>query len=370
MIKLRFKTNFFNITATFTGKILSKKEIQSDNHKGNEDYLIESIYDDKNKKYLCKCKYGNFEIFSDNYCLFGDIFIFFPKKNYAMRLIRRSSKHNTILFTEKCDQLCVMCSQPPRDIDSSWLFPFYEKAIQLSDKNTRIGISGGEPTLYKKELFSLLLNTSEKREDISFHILSNAQHFNDDDLDLLNEINKKVNILWGIPLYSDNEDLHNKIVKKNAFHKLLDNLFLMAEAGSSIELRTVLMLSNYQNIPFLSKFISRNLDFISIWAIMSLEQIGFAKVTKEEIFIDHTQFLKPLIDSIEIAKLNQINVQLYNFPYCTIPKNYQEFCQNSISDWKKKFIDDCNPCTKKSICTGFFEWYNNEWKFNGIRPYL
>src|SRR4051812_2301972 len=30
------------------------------------------------------------------------------------RLLRADSKHNTLLVTERCDQLCVMCSQPPK----------------------------------------------------------------------------------------------------------------------------------------------------------------------------------------------------------------------------------------------------------------
>ena len=129
-------------------------------------------------------------------------------------------------------------------------FPLYQKAIELSDPKKTIGISGGEPTLYKKELFSILLNVYDKRKDLSFHILSNGQHFDNNDFEILDEINNKLNILWGIPLYADNFDLHDKIVKKKAFDILLKNLFILAETSSKIELRTVLMMSNYQNLRF------------------------------------------------------------------------------------------------------------------------
>ena len=62
-----------------------------------------------------------------------------------------------------------MCSQPPKNIESKWLFPLYQKAIELSDPKKTIGISGGEPTLYKKELFSILLNVYDKGKS---HLLS------------------------------------------------------------------------------------------------------------------------------------------------------------------------------------------------------
>ena len=44
----------------------------------------------------------------------------------------------------------------------------------------------------------------------------------------------------------------------------------------------------------------------------------YAKVTKDEIFVDHSSFLKPLIDTLDLTILNGINTSLYNFPLCTI----------------------------------------------------
>lgn len=371
MIELKFKSDFNKIKNVFVGKLLSKKEINEKNdlYNKNESFLVQAEYNRKKNEYNCHSEFGNFKIFSDNENLYGDVFIFFPTKKYSLRVIRRSSNHNTILFTEKCDQLCVMCSQPPKNIESKWLFPLYQKAIELSDPKKTIGISGGEPTLYKKELFSILLNVYDKRKDLSFHILSNGQHFDNNDFEILDEINNKLNILWGIPLYADNFDLHDKIVKKKAFDILLKNLFILAETSSKIELRTVLMMSNYQNLPFLAKFISKNLNFVNVWAIMSLEQIGYAKVTKDEIFVDHSSFLKPLIDTLDLTILNGINTSLYNFPLCTIPEYYHQYCANSISDWKRKYLDICSSCSKKNICTGFFEWYNKDWKFNNLKAF-
>jgi hypothetical protein len=35
---------------------------------------------------------------------------------------KNSARHNGLLLTEQCDNYCLMCSQPPKDREDSWLF--------------------------------------------------------------------------------------------------------------------------------------------------------------------------------------------------------------------------------------------------------
>ncbi len=106
----------------------------------------------------------------------GDVLLVNPRRGVADRLIRRNSPHNTFVITERCDQLCVMCSQPPKQHHVD-LFSYFEAAALLAPPNAVIGLSGGEPTLYKGQLFGLLSRVMQQRPDISFHVLTNAQHF-------------------------------------------------------------------------------------------------------------------------------------------------------------------------------------------------
>src|SRR4051794_4935895 len=53
---------------------------------------------------------GLFTIADHGETLDGDVVLVDPARGAAERLIRASSKHNTLLITERCDQLCVMCS--------------------------------------------------------------------------------------------------------------------------------------------------------------------------------------------------------------------------------------------------------------------
>ena len=370
MIKLNFKAEFAETVKPFVGKLAVCDRRQAELVAGH-DAEITCCYDKEKGGYRCKAWQSAFFIACEpEYDFDGDVFLFIPEKKAAQRLIRRKSQHNTILFTEQCDERCVMCSQPPRMVDDRWLLPLYAEAINLADTGTQIGISGGEPTLYKNELFSLLEDIGTRRSDLSFHILSNAQHFSKEDRQRLRDIHSALNVLWGVPLYSASAQEHDEIVRKpGAFDVLIKNLFILASSGGAIEMRTVLMKRNIVELPYLAKFITTHCHFIAFWAIMSLEPIGYAKYSRDDLFFDYSQFFVPVANAIEIAKLYNLPVSLYNFPLCTIPKEYREYCVDSISDWKKKYLNVCDPCTQKDKCAGFFEWYNPDWELVGVKPF-
>lgn len=288
----------------------------------------------------------------------NEVIIINTPNNSIDRFFRPSATANSILLTEKCDQRCIMCSQPPKNLDYDY-FDIYEKALLLTPENTNIGITGGEPTLHKKNLFKFILNIIKKRPDITFHVLSNAQHFKDTDVDDLYRM--RDHVLWGIPLYSSMPEIHDKIVvKPKAFNKLLRNLNYLYLASSRVELRTVILRQNIYDLDKLSEFISNQLPWIEIWAIMQLEQTGYATQHWDEIFFDSSEDFNQLDKSLNLMSASNINTALYNFPLCTIPQMQRKYALSTISDWKNKYISQCSECTKKDTCGGFFEWYNEK----------
>src|SRR5437870_1481654 len=58
----------------------------------------------------------------------GDIIRLDPKDTSLDSLYRSKSRHNTILLTERCNHYCLMCSQPPKDVDDAWLL---DEAFEL-----------------------------------------------------------------------------------------------------------------------------------------------------------------------------------------------------------------------------------------------
>jgi His-Xaa-Ser system radical SAM maturase HxsC len=300
---------------------------------------------------------GNLRVFGvDPSELDGDVIFVVPSRKTAHRLIRANSLHNTLLITERCDQLCVMCSQPPKKQHVD-MFPFFETAVLLAPENSTIGLSGGEPTLFKSELFDFLRATMERRRDIDFHVLTNAQHFDRADLAKLRDLDLS-RILWGIPVYSSDSAIHDHIVRKpGAFDQVRNNLSVLCEAGAKIELRTVLMKPNAPGLLDLAKFVAVAVPFIDAWAIMQLENIGYGRQNWDSLFFDSSLGFELVGRALDFSVSRGINTKLYNFPLCTVPSEYRPFARSTISDWKRAYVEACADCSLQNECGGFFEWH-------------
>lgn len=302
--------------------------------------------------------------------LIGDVILVQPLPGgtaRAERVLRAGSPHNTLLVTERCDQLCVMCSQPPKKTHDD-RFDLLEEACLLADPDTLIGVSGGEPTLYKEELLGMIERVLGARLDLEFHVLSNAQHFEREDVERLRDpLYRRVS--WGIPLYSADAGLHDRIVgKAGAFGRLEQSLANLIMAGARVELRTVLLTDNLDALPELARLIAARLRFIEVWSIMQLENIGFAKNRWGQLRVDHRRQFAPIAAALDFAALHGVAAQLFNFPRCTVPEPYRDQAPASISDWKRKYMPACDDCRERAKCCGFFEWHPDSEALQGVSP--
>lgn len=300
----------------------------------------------------------------------GDVVLVQPgpdRPGRVERLLRAGSMHNTLLVTERCDQLCIMCSQPPKKTHVD-RFDLLEAACLLAERGTLIGISGGEPTLYKDQLCGMMERVLEARNDLEFHVLSNAQHFEASDVERLrNPLFRRVS--WGIPLYAAEPGLHDQIVgKADGFRRLEESLAWLTIAGARVELRTVLLSSNVDSLPSLARYIVTRLRFIEVWSIMQLENTGYARGRWSQLYVQHTQNFRPIASALEQAALFGVRAQLFNFPRCTVPGPFRDAAIASISDWKRKFMPACADCRERDACCGFFEWHPEDDASAGVSP--
>ena len=368
MIELRLRAKFETKPPPFVAKVRIADSGSARKPRENEVLIRELV--DPTGTYECDSAQCRFTVnLPRGESIEGDVLLCIPSRNVAQRLFRRSSRHNTLLLTERCDQICVMCSQPPKNTNDDWRFPLYEQALLLADKNIMVGISGGEPTLYKDALLGMIERVSLRRPDVSYHILSNGQHFDVADHARLRTLHERVNIVWGIPLYSHQEAVHDEIVgKEGAFQHVMRNLYLLGGAKARIELRTVITALNIFDLPELASFIGKNIPFINDWAIMGMEPIGYAKPNWRRLFFDHSLFPQPIVNALEISAFKRVHAHLYNVPRCTMPAAYRRYCVDSISDWKKKYLPECAACVERDVCSGFFEWYSPKVAWAGIAP--
>jgi His-Xaa-Ser system radical SAM maturase HxsC len=299
--------------------------------------------------------------------LMGDVVLVQPAARRIDRVLRSGSAHNTLLVTERCDQLCLMCSQPPKKTHVD-RFALLETACLLAEPNSFIGISGGEPTLYKHDLLGLIERVLGVREDIEFHVLSNGQHFGPEDIGRLRAPLYR-RVTWGVPLYSSDAAAHDRIVGKDgAFERLNSSMASLLLAGSRVELRTVVLQDNQHHLGSLARHVTTRLGFVESWSIMQLENIGFARNRWSELFLDHSLWFDGISAALNEAILHGIDVRLFNFPVCSVPEPYRRFAEPSISDWKRKYAPACDGCSARHGCSGFFAWHPERSMLEGVRP--
>ena len=300
----------------------------------------------------------------------GDVVRLVEGSSRVSVLYRRGSNSNTLLSTERCNSLCLMCSQPPRDVDDRYLVDEMLETILLIDRNeTQLGISGGEPTLLGDDLLVVLHHARRHLSHTGLHVLSNGRRFSDVAFARSTAAIRHPNLTWGIPVYSDSPEIHDYIVQaRGAWSETLAGLFNLARVGADIEIRVVIQRANVERLPELAYFIFRNLTFAQHVAFMSLEPIGLAPGNRDALWVDPADSVDALRDATFFLANRGMNVSLYNYPLCTLPKELWSFAQQSISDWKNTYLPVCGPCGVKQDCCGFFRSIGPRWISRAIRP--
>lgn len=286
----------------------------------------------------------------------GDVVRVNPAAREFNVLYRRKSKTNSLLVTERCNSFCVMCSQPPRDIDDSHLAWEARRTIELMDRGTEtLGITGGEPTLLEEEFLKIVRHARNYLPDTQLHVLTNGRRFSDAAFARALAKVGHPKLVLGIPLYSDQPDHHDFVVQaRNAFDETVKGLINLKASGIAIELRTVIHKQTYQRLPELARFVARNLTFVDYVALMGLELVGFAKSNLEALWIDPFDYRDQLRQATRVLDRAGVPVFVYNHQLCVVLPEVRPFCVKSISDWKNEFLGVCDECTVKSECGGFF----------------
>jgi His-Xaa-Ser system radical SAM maturase HxsC len=286
----------------------------------------------------------------------GDVVAVDPN-GFARTLYRRASGHNFILVTEQCNSLCLMCSQPPKAIDDSDRFEEHLRLVDLIDPSTReLGITGGEPTLFRDRFLELIARCKERLPATALHILSNGRLF------WYRRFAEKLgaiahpDLVVGIPLYSDVDSRHDHIVQASgAFEETVIGLQNLDRYGVRVEIRVVLHALSIPRLPQLATFIARNFPFASQVALMGLEMFGLVHQHLAELWIDPADYQLELAAASGILCDAGMNVAIYNHQLCVLDRRLWPLARRSISDWKNVYLPECRECSAITDCGGFFQ---------------
>ena len=286
----------------------------------------------------------------------GDIVKLDFKNKRINTLFRVNSEHNTLLLTERCNHFCLMCSQPPKNTDDSWLLKDAFDLISLIPESTKnIGFSGGEPTLYGDDLIRLVLHAKTQLPNTSLDILSNGRAFSDPKYaKKFSDVNHP-NCCIAIPLYSDDATLHDFIVQSNgAFDETIKGILNLKSLQQTVEVRIVIQKQTLKRLVELCEFIAKNLIFVDHVALMGLEMMGFTRSNLDQLWVDPFEYKDTLSEAVLILNAYGVKNSVYNHQLCVINKDVEGNYAKSISDWKNDYVKECVGCTRKSECGGFF----------------
>jgi hypothetical protein len=91
-------------------------------------------------------------------------------------------------------------------------------------------------------------------------------------------------------------------------------------------------------------------------ALMGLENIGYAPRNMDALWIDPYDYQDQLESAVELLTVRGMNVSIYNHQLCVLRRSLWKFAKKSVSDWKNIHIDECESCSVKADCGGFFKW--------------
>jgi His-Xaa-Ser system radical SAM maturase HxsC len=276
----------------------------------------------------------------------GDVISINPD-GFVRTLYRKNSTSNFLLATDQCNSFCLMCSQPPRQVNDFNRISEHFRLIDLIDSEPpELGITGGEPTLFKDEFLRLIRYCKHRLPNTALHVLTNGRLFYYREFaHKLGEI-EHPDMMLGIPLYSDVDSEHDYVVQaRGAFE----------ETVLGIQIRVVIHNQTYRRLPMLAEFIARNFPFAAHVALMGLEMFGFVHQNFEELWVDPYDYQKELVRATETLFLSGLNTSIYNHQLCVLDRQLWPFSRKSISDWKNIYLDVCGRCSMRDECGGFFQ---------------
>lgn len=294
-----------------------------------------------------------------------------PQRRAISALYRRSSESNSLLVTERCDNYCVMCSQPPRERDDSWLVEEIREVIPLISPGTlEIGITGGEPALLGEDLLELLELLKRHLPRTAVHVLTNGRRFSDPSFARAIARVRHPDLMLGVPLYSDLAESHDFVVQASgAYNETVSGILNLKRAGVRVELRFVVHRHTYTRLSAFAEFVTRNLLFVDHVALMGLEPTGFAKTNLDSLWVDPLDYSIELESAVHALTRAGVKTSVYNHQLCVLPRSVHPFARKSISDWKNLYFDECELCRARSACGGFFASSVSK-RSRGISPYL
>jgi len=275
-----------------------------------------------------------------------------------LTLYEVSSSDNVLLATNNCNSNCIMCPSPEnwRRSESEFkLSDLLSLVKHIPDDTQFLTITGGEPSLIKEDLFTLLDSCKNKFERTKFLLLTNGREFSSlQYCEKFFEVAPK-GIRIGIPIYAPDSQRHDYITQaKKSFDQAVQGIKHLLKYKAEVELRIVVSKLNFDVLCDLALFCSENFKGVDIINFMGLEMCGNAAKNADIVWMGYKELFPFVKEAVKILVKSGFDIKIYNFPLCMVEKGYWSMCAQSISDYKVRYQLECEDCLVKPICGGIF----------------
>lgn len=269
-----------------------------------------------------------------------------------------SSLDNYFFVTGKCNSNCVMCPSP--DISrqkggNTSVDTLIEIAKHIPTDAPHLTITGGEPFMVGPDIFRFFEFLREKFECTDFLLLTNGRIFAVDSYVERFVEKAPKNSIVAIPIHGSTANIHDMITQSNgSFNQTKIGIKKLLKMGIHVELRIVVSRLNEDDIRNIAQMISDEFSEVDYVSIMAMEMTGSARVNQDKVWISYVDAAQVAEDAALVLIENGIDVKLYNFPLCTVKKEYWTLCEKSISPDKVRYAETCEICKMKNACGGVF----------------
>lgn len=331
----------------------STAEVYRNRNKGRAVlYLNENtatlIYENEMKKYTVSE--------SDNFRENDTVFI--NKYGNCQLLFCYSEYSQTIIITNRCNSNCIMCPYTShfRAHTTDCADDFLMNQINYLPSHTeQLTITGGEPTLRRTIFFRFMEKIRINFPRTSCLILTNGRSFSLESICYKSKFMFPKKLIAAVPIHASYAELHDIITQANgSFVQTIAGIKNLLNLGIGVEIRIVVFKENHHDMLNIAKLIKRELLGVSVVNFMAAEMCGNAAKNRSNVWISYNKAFADCKTAIDFLISSGIDVGIYNFPLCSVPRKYWGIYKKSISDYKIRYGKDCHLCNGKKVCGGVF----------------
>ena len=276
--------------------------------------------------------------------------------------------------TTFCNNNCLCCIHVrpcPKNKTLTW-----KEAIKNVDSFSNykhIGISGGEPTLWKK-LPNLIKYISEKYTDSDILLLSNARMFYYwEYVERISEsVRNKDNFRVGCAIYGPDSQIHDRITcSDGSFSQTIGGIKNLLKNKIRVELRIIVNKINYKNLPEIANFIVRKIPEVFRIVFIGMRITGNAYKNRDSIAVRLTETVPKLQEALHILeKSYRGEISLYHYPPCILDSNYRKY-NFGVTRYRNLILPDkCGKCELKENCPKIWESYIKNFGIEEFNPVI